>query len=150
MPADDGAQATTSPRVLRVRGDHVRFLLVGAYNTGFGYAVFAGLHLLFPDLHYIAVLLASHVVSVLNAFIGYRLVVFKVRGSVLRDLFRFWLVYLVSLSFNLVALPLLVEQAELPVLLAQALVVVVVVVTSWFGHSRFSFRRDAPEEKVVV
>lgn len=139
-------------RVPRLRGDHVRFLLVGAYNTGFGYAVFAGLHLLFDDLHYLVVLLIAHVISVLNAFVGYRLVVFKVQGNWLRDLARFWLVYVVSLTFNLIALPLLVETAGLPVLVAQGLIVGVVAVTSWFGHSRFSFRRTAPEapEEVVA
>jgi len=125
----------------RARRQPVLFLLVGAWNTAFGYAVFAGLHLAWPGLHYLAVLGISHVLGVLNAFVAYRTIVFRVRGTVLRDLLRFWGVYLVSLAVNLAALPLLVEAAGLPVLLAQAMVVFVVALISWFGHTTFSFRR---------
>jgi putative flippase GtrA len=137
----------------RVKAEHVWFVVVGAYNTVFGFAVFAGVHLLFPDLHYLIVLLIAHVLSVLNAFVAYRRLVFKVRGNVLVDLLRFWTVYLVALGVNAAALPLLVDGLGMDVLIAQALVVFVTAMMSYVGHRYFSFRRVPPgmgeEERVA-
>ncbi len=88
----------------------------------------------------------AHVVSVLVAFVLYRFVVFRVRGHVLSDLWRFETVYLSALAVNFVLLPLLVEIASLPVLLAQALIVFVTSVMSWVGHKHYSFRRRSSSE----
>jgi|SRR5436309_13663860 len=128
-----------------VRSQHLWFLAVGAYNTAFGYAVFAGIHLAAPHLHYMLVLLVTHVISTLNAFVAYRRLVFRVKGNVLRDLMRFWTVYAGSLAFNAVTLPVLVEVFGFGVLLAQLLVVGGVAVISWFGHKHFSFARRLAE-----
>jgi len=61
---------------------------------------------------------------------------------VLADLWRFETVYLSALAVNFVVLPLLVEIAHLPVLLAQALIVLVTSLMSWVGHKHYSFRRS--------
>jgi putative flippase GtrA len=134
----------------RVKSEHVWFVIVGGYNTAFGYAVFAAVHLLFPDLHYLFVLLIAHVLSVLNAFVAYRLLVFKVRGNIGRDLLRFWSVYLAALAINAATLPVLVDAFGLDVLVAQAMVVFVTALLSYVGHKHFSFRRVPPgmEESV--
>ncbi len=124
----------------RERG--VRYLLVGAWNTVFGYGVFAALQLTLGDsVSYIFLLAIAQVIATLNAFVGYRLLVFKVQGSVLRDLARFSTVYLGAFAVNIAALLLLVEAFGLPVLLAQAGVVGATVVASFFVHRGFSFRR---------
>ena len=62
----------------------------------------------------------------------------------LSDLWRFETVYLSALAVNFVLLPVLVELAHLPVLLAQALIVFVTSVMSWVGHKHYSFRRTDP------
>lgn len=129
-----------------ITSEHVWFLIVGAYNTAFGFAVFAAVHLLFPGIPYLVVLLIAHVISVLNAFWAYRVLVFKVRGHVWRDLARFWTVYLGALAVNAALLPLLVEVAGLDVLVAQALVVFVTALGSYVGHKRFSFQRPTMGE----
>src|SRR5439155_22190879 len=61
-----------------VRPQHLWFVAVGTYNTAFGYGTFAGVHLAAPHLHYMFVLLIAHVISTLNAFVAYRLLVFRV------------------------------------------------------------------------
>lgn len=130
---------------LWAHGDQrVRFLVIGAVNTGFGFAVFAGLQLLVGHaIGYLFVLLLAHVIGVLEAFALYRRAVFRVRGSILVDLARFESVYLVALAVNVVLLPLLVEVGGLPVLGAQALIVVVTALISFVGHKHFSFRRSS-------
>jgi putative flippase GtrA len=51
------------------------------------------------------------------------------------------MVYLGALAFNLVALPGLVEWAGLPVLVAQAIVVLISACGSFVLHRGFSFAR---------
>lgn len=122
----------------------MRFLATGAFNTGFAFLVFAALQLLIgASVGYLVVLLLAHVIGVVEAFVVYRLTVFKVKGNVLQDLVRFEAVYLVALAVNLALLPLLVELVHLEVLVAQAVIVVVTALLSFFGHREFSFRREA-------
>ncbi|WP_336923668.1 GtrA family protein [Aquipuribacter sp. SD81] len=130
-------------RARRLAGDErVLFVGVGAVNTLIGTVAFVGLQLTLGRVaHYLVVLLAAHVVSVLCAFVLHRRLVFRVRGNVLLDLLRFETVYLGALGVNLLALPLLVEVAGLPVIPSQLLVVFVTALMSYVGHKYFSFRR---------
>ena len=124
------------------REQGLRFLIVGAFNTAFGFLLFAlMLHLAGDRVHYLVVLVVAMVIAVLVAFAAYRTFVFRVRGNVLRDLGRFSLVYAGVLAANVIALPLLVEVAGLPILIAQAIVVVGTVVVNFLLHRSFSFRR---------
>ena len=125
-----------------VRDQRVAFLIVGGINTVVGFLCFAGFLLLLGKQRYLVALLCAHVVAVLIAFVLYRFAVFKVRGHVLADLWRFETIYLSALAVNFVVLPLLVEIAHLPVLLAQALIVLVTATISWVGHKHYSFRRS--------
>ena len=132
-----------------VKDQRVAFLMVGGVNVAVGFICFAGFLALFdrgtrpvPFPVYMAALVCSHIVAVLIAFVLYRFVVFRVRGHVFSDLWRFATVYLSSLAVNLVLLPALVELAGVPVLLAQALIVLVTATISWVGHKHYSFRRS--------
>lgn len=119
----------------------LRYLLVGGYNTVVGYLLFAVPYAVFGDrVHYLVLLVVAHVVSVLNAFVAYRVFVFRVRGKVVRDLLRFWSVYAAALAVNLVALPFAVGLGA-PVLPAQAGFVVATIVTTYVLNARFSFHR---------
>jgi putative flippase GtrA len=136
-----------------VRDQRVAFLVVGAINTVVGFLCFAAFlmtvgRLWGPPWGYLATLACAHVVSVLIAFVLYRFVVFRVRGHVLADLWRFETVYLSALAVNFVLLPGLVEIAHLPVLLAQALIMAVTSLMSWVGHKNYSFRRPASSDEV--
>lgn len=123
-------------------GQKVAFLAVGAWNTMFAYGIFVTLELavghVVPQL---LILVIVHVPTVLVAYVLYRRFVFKVHGGWWRGLPRFWSVYLVALAVNFVLLPTLEYMFDLGVLVAQALVVGIVALASWFGHSRVSFRR---------
>jgi putative flippase GtrA len=126
-----------------VRDQRVAFLIVGAINTVVGYLFFAGFLALLGQQRYLAALACAHVFGVLFAFVLYRYVIFRVRGHLLADLWRFETVYLSALAVNFVLLPALVEIAHLRVLLAQALIVFVTSVMSWVGHKNYSFRRSS-------
>lgn len=139
--------------IARIRGfsddRRVRFLLVGGVNTAVGYVLFVAVALTLGRLldsgghtviSSVVSLLASHLLASVLAFVLYRTLVFRVRGHVLRDFLRFQSVYALSLGINAVVLPVSVELGA-PRLIAQACIVVVTALVSYFGHRSFSFRR---------
>jgi putative flippase GtrA len=132
------------------RREQVLYLVVGGWNTVFGYAVWALLQYLLGDyLPYLVILLLAWPINVLNAYLGYRYVVFRSRGPVFRELPRFSLVYVVALVANLVLLPVAVRVLPFSIYVDQALFLAVVLVCSYLGHKYFSFRggrRPQPDQ----
>lgn len=141
----------TRPNPLaRLVADHrVRFLLVGGFNTALGYALYAGFYYLGlrnVPLGYVWSLVLSYAISIVVAFILYRRFVFRVTGRVVRDFIGFLGVNAIAIILNFVTLPVLVEFAGIPPLIAQALILVATVLISYFGHREVSFRRPKAEE----
>lgn len=129
----------------RLATELVRFGLVGVVNTAFSFAVFAGLQATLGHVvHYLVVLVISHVIGVLEAYVLQRWLVFRVRGHWWRDLARFWSVYLVSLGVNLALLPVLVELLHMEILPAQAIVMALQAFGTYVAHKMFTFKRPAP------
>ena len=152
-------------------GQFARYLMVGLWNTIFGYSVYALFTaLLMPRLRfgYIVASVLSNLMSITVAYIGYKFFVFKTQGNYLAEWFRCILVYGSGVLPGLVVLPLLVEgqqhglhlQRSAPYI-AGAMVMGSTVIYSFFGHKHFSFRvpedaahdaateKDAPIEDVV-
>lgn len=124
------------------RREQLLYLAVGGWNTVFGYAVWALMQfLLGPYLHYLVVVVLSWPIAVLNAYLGYRYIVFRSRGSVLRELPRFSVVYFVMLMVNLALLPVALRVLPFNIYGVQASFTVVVVVCSYLAHKYYSFRR---------
>jgi putative flippase GtrA len=135
------------------RREQLLYLVVGGWNTVFGYGVWAILQfLLGGHLHYLVVVLVAWPIAVLNAYVGYRYVVFRSRGPILRELPRFSLVYFVTLIVNLALLPVALNVLPFNIYVVQALLTAVVVVSSYLSHRYYSFgsgrRRDAPSTSV--
>jgi putative flippase GtrA len=129
----------------------IRYLLVGGFNTCFGYGLFVAFNYLFRDLGIygseIASLLAN-VIAITVAFLGYKWFVFRTRSNYLREWLRCLSVYGTSMLFSLVMLPpltLLLRRWFGPTQtasnVAAAILIVVTVIASYFGHKHFSFRR---------
>ena len=124
-----------------------RFLVVGSVNTLVGYLLFAAFTtFLFAEVPfgYLISLVLSYVIAIMIAFLLYRRFVFKVAGRWWLDFVRFVSVYLAAIGINFVTLPILVELAGLPPLLAQGIVLIATTALSFVGHKAFSFRRRTP------
>lgn len=159
MSAFDQPPESAPPSLLTrvVRDQRVAFFLVGMINTAFGFAVFVACsktvgqavdHRFGKVAGSLVTVSITHVLAVLFAFVMHRHFVFRVRGHLLRDLARFWSVYITAGAINFVALPVLVELG-LDRIPAQVIIVVFNTLLSWFGHRHFSFRRrdvDAQNE----
>ena len=140
--AGPGSAAPVTAALSQHRERGLRYLVIGGLNTVFGIACFVALQqTLGQHVGYLVVLPVSWVLNVLEAFLTYRFLVFRVRGHFLLDLARFSSVYLASFGVNLVALPVAVELVGLPVIAGQVCVWAFVVVASYAAHSTFSFRR---------
>lgn len=146
---DEVAARRPGPLLRLFRDQRIAFLFVGAANTGIGFLLFTAFDLTLGQVLRLQIgaawtsvvtLACAHLVASPIAFVLHRTLVFRVRGHVVRDFFRFQSVYVVTLSINFFVLPLLV-LIGVPTLLAQAGFTVVTVIISWFGHKYFSFRR---------
>lgn len=123
------------------RREQVLYLVVGGWNTVFGYGAWALMQFLLGGyLHYLVVVVLSWPIAVLNAYLGYRYVVFRSHSPVLRELPRFSLVYFLTLIVNLAALPVALHVLPFNIYAIQALFTAVVVVCSYLAHKYYSFR----------
>jgi putative flippase GtrA len=120
----------------------IRFLIAGGANTAFGLAIYPALLWTVPWLerHYLVALLIAQAVSLCFAFATYKLGVFRTKGNVLREFATFCSFYLANYAANWVALPLLVEVAHVPPIIAQLGFTIILVIGSYFWHSRVTFR----------
>jgi putative flippase GtrA len=134
----------------------VRYLMVGGFNTLFGYGLFALLNWLLSGLGQYSYLLAAvlgNVVAITVAFLGYKWFVFRTRGHYLREWIRCVGVYGSTMVIGLVGLsilvPILRHHLVRPVLApyaAGAMMTGVGVIISFLGHKNISFRRTISED----
>ncbi len=143
-PSTAAESPPPGPLTRLLRDQRFAFLVVGGINTGIGFVWFVLFHRIAgPYVGYMGTLALSHVCSVLCAFVLHRRFVFKVRGHLWLDLGRFEIVNLGALGVNAVLLPFFVEVVHLQVLVAQALATCGSIVSTFFGHRLFSFRRKS-------
>lgn len=131
-------------------GQFARYLIVGVWNTVFGYGLYALFTaLLTPRLRfaYLYASVFSNLIAITVAYFGYKFFVFKTRGNYLVEWFRCILVYGSGMLPGLVLLPLLVEGLHFGFhvgssapYIAGALVTGLTVIYTFFGHKHFSFR----------
>ena len=123
----------------------LRFLVAGGLNTLVGLAFYPLLLWSVPILHthYMIALGISQAICLCFAFIIYKLGVFRTRGNLAREFAKFASFYLINYALNWLALPLLVEAGGVPPIIAQVGFSLLVMVGSYFWHSRLTFREIA-------
>jgi putative flippase GtrA len=123
------------------------YLAAGAWNTVFGYGVFALFYRAGRTFGwgYLPALWMSQLLAIANAYVSYKFLVFRTRGAWLTEFARFSLVYWVVLAANTLALPALVRGLGWNPLAAQAAFTAATVVAGYFAHDRFSF--GAPQAR---
>lgn len=126
-----------------------RYLLVGGFNTGFGYGLFALLNWLFTGVSfgYMYASLFASLIAIAVAFLGYKWFVFRTRGNYLMEWLRCIGVYGTTALLGLLGLPILVPilrarlgHPERASYLAGAIMTLFTVIVSFFAHRNISFR----------
>jgi putative flippase GtrA len=135
-------------------GQFLRYLLVGVWNTGFGYGTFVLFTVIlsrpFPKYGYIAAGVFSSVLSITVAFFGYKWFIFRTKGNYLREWLRCMAVYGSSMVLGAFLLPsavflirhLTIIDKNAPYL-AAAIITVVNIFYNFLGNKKFSFRTAA-------
>jgi putative flippase GtrA len=114
----------------------IRFICVGGLNTAFGYAVFFAVHWVSHSGAFAAIV--STVIGVGFNFLTTGKLVFG--GAHSRQLARFCMVYSAQVGLN-IALLALAEQAGLPTLIAQLIILPCLAVCTYLALRRFVFDR---------
>ncbi|NTV66181.1 MAG: GtrA family protein [Chlorobaculum sp.] len=118
----------------------IAYLLVGGWNTLLGYGVFALLYYYFSDrLSYAVILTISYVISITNAYLGYKFFVFKTKGGFIKEYFRFYVVYGGTYLANMVAFPVAIKYMGVNPYAAQVIITFIIMVVSYISHKKFSF-----------
>ena len=128
----------------------VRFVLVGIWNTIFGYLIFVGLDYLFNLIfspRYVAYMSAavfSNIIAVTNAYFFHKHLTFKseTRGmAAFHEYIRFYIAYLFMFVTSLILLPIFIEFLYLDPKIAAAVITLILTVVSYISHSHFSFHK---------
>ena len=138
-------------------GQVVRYLIVGVWNTAFGYGLYAGFTYVLtgriPFAYMVASVLAN-VIAISVAFIGYKWFVFKTEGNYLREYFRCYVVYGTAFLVTFALLPIVVGLLNWTLgpwksvpYIAGAILTGGSVVVSFVGHRQFSFAVKNEEKK---
>jgi len=127
----------------------LRYLLVGACNTLFGYACFALLTLLlnpFFRYGYVVASVLANLIAITFSFLGYKWFVFKTQGNYLKEWIRCLGVYASSVILSTLALPFVVAAARLQLhndrlapYIGGAIVLAASAALSFLGHRHISF-----------
>jgi putative flippase GtrA len=132
-------------------GQFARYLVVGVWNTLFGYSTYAALTALFqPHMRYgyMAAAVLSSIPNITVAFLGYKWFVFRTKGNYLREWGRCFAVYGSNLLLGLMLLPLTVYAFRLLGMgwgapyAAGAFQRIFGIMYSFVGHKKYSFRRN--------
>ena len=127
----------------------LRFLIIGAWNTLFGYLAFAGLYLvLATTCHYLVIATVAHFIAVAQSYAMQRCLVFHSREPIAPEFLRFNISHAGTLLFGLGALWLLVDGLGLAPLAAQAITIAGSVILSYFLHSRVSFATTSKSDSM--
>jgi putative flippase GtrA len=127
----------------RLLGDRrMRYLLVGGVSAGVYYVIFAaGWLMLHGRIPYLAMAVIANVLNALIMYPVYRRGVFRSTGPVVAGFLKFYVICFWSLVYTLAGLPLLVEVARLPVLLAQAILIVTAPLINYQLNKYWAFKR---------
>lgn len=116
------------------------YLLVGGWNTVFGIGFYALVYYWLKDtFNYFVLLIPCNVVAITNAYLCYKLFVFKTQGNWLREYLRFYVVYGLAMLLGMGLVALLVQAFHLHPVLANTATTALTIVVSFIGHKRISF-----------
>lgn len=124
----------------------IRFLIVGLWNTVFGYGTFVAAVAATRALNvsYLYATVPAQILGILNAYFCHRVYTWADGDKSFAGFVRFSAVYWVIFAVNAPLLVLLVDGLGLLPEIAQGILLVGNVVVSYLAHGRWSFRTSAP------
>jgi putative flippase GtrA len=117
-------------------------LIVGGMAVLIYYMIFSvGWLVLSPWVPYLLMAVIANITTAVLTYPLYRSVVFRWTGAWLLGFLRFYVIWFWNLVFSMFGLPLLIELARVPVLVSQAIVLVVMPLINYQLIRHWAFRR---------
>jgi putative flippase GtrA len=128
-------------RIAKTHQVKIRYLLAGGLNTVVGLSVYPMLYYLASslELHYLIILVISQLVCIAFSFLTSKFLVFRTSGNYRQEFWRFLTFHAFYFLLNLVVLPILVDFVGLNPVWAQTIFALLIIVSSYFWHSRYTF-----------
>lgn len=123
-----------------IKSQAIRYLAAGIWNTVFGITLYAVLIKIFGENHYLLLAVLSNIISITNAYICYKLFVFKTKGNIIKEYLKCYIVYGISMLLGLLILYVLVDLMHLTPIISNIISVLLLTIVSFAGHRYFSFR----------
>jgi putative flippase GtrA len=83
----------------------------------------------------------GNILAITNAYICYKLFVFRTKGNILKEYLRFYVVYGGTMVLGFILMFCFVDGLKLNPIVAQCLGVPITIMVSFFSHRGYSFRR---------
>lgn len=133
--------------VVFFKDKRIRYLLVGGWNTIFGYLLMVILYeLLSNQFHIVAIAFLSSFIAISMSFATYKVFVFNTKGFWLTEWLRSFIVYGLATLLSIFLLWLFMAIFNIDIYISQALSSTLVILGSYFGHKSFTFKKH--EKKV--
>ena len=139
-----------TPALINKHKIKIKFLFVGGWNTLFGFLVFilfykiAGKIFKVDYFAYTTAQIIGTILSIINAYIFHKHITFqsKAKGkNMLIEFLKFSTTYVVLFLLGLIIMPFLVEVLKIKPIPSAICLNTIVIFSSYFGHSRFSFKK---------
>ncbi len=117
-------------------------MLVGFFNTIFGYTAGMFFYFLFKDtLNTLEISFLANIITISMSFFMYKLFVFKTRGNWLNEYFKCFFVYGSITIQAIILMVILVDYLHIIFWIAQAIAMLIIMIVSYFGHNQFTFNK---------
>jgi putative flippase GtrA len=122
--------------------EKLNYLIIGGLNTVFAYvSSFLIYYSLYNTIHILIIGVISNIINITFSFFTYKLLVFCTKGNWLKEYLRCYVVYGASCLIAIILAWILVDFLKIPFWLASGLLMTISIIFSYFGHSRFTFRK---------
>ncbi|MDR0484891.1 MAG: GtrA family protein [Alphaproteobacteria bacterium] len=127
----------------------IRFIIVGGYNTVFGWLVFSLFYYLWGNnLHYAIILIFAFIVGILNNFILFKIFVFKTKGNWLQEGVSTYISYAFLYPVNYLILFITINMYGMSAYMGQGIAVIIMPIITYFVLKIFAFKkRDTNTDK---
>jgi len=132
----------------------IKFLFVGAWNTIFGFVIFIILYKVFGKIFkidyfaYTTAQVLANILAIINAYLCHKYITFRssTRGKkMFMEFLRFSTTYITVFLLGLILMPFFVEILKINPIVSSIILNIIIVLSSYFAHSRFSF--DTQKQK---
>jgi putative flippase GtrA len=120
----------------------IRYLIIGAWNTFFGFAVFTILMIVFPISKYLIALTLTMLLAGMNSYMTQRKFVWQSSANMKAEFSKFFTVFIGQFFANLVLLYILVDYFNFHPLWTQYVIAAVLIVMTYISHKNWTFRSN--------